>query len=121
MKKVRFFDQNHGLTPLESIPFFDYINHIYLLCRTPSFLSKTSPNMISGRFLNKNTQSRKFKFLTKIMIFDQNHGLENIQFFDCMKYIFYSQSMLLFYLKHPQMSLLGLFSIKTNNEESSNF
>ena len=115
MKKVRFFDQNHGLPPLESIPFFDYINHIYLLCRTPSFLSKTSPNMISGPFLNKNTQSRKFKFLTKI----KNH--ENIQFFDCMKYIFYSQSMLLFYLKHPQMSLLGLFSIKTNNEESSNF
>ena len=117
MKKVRFFDQNHGLTPLESIPFFDYIKHIYLLCRTPSFLSKTSPNMISGPFLNKNT-------IKKVQIFDQNHGftpLENIQFFDCMKYIFYSQSMLLFYLKHPQMSLLGLFSIKTNNEESSNF
>ena len=67
MKKVLIFDQNHGLTRLESIPFFDYIKHIYFLCRTPSFLSKTSPNIIFGPFLNKNTQLRKFKFLSKMM------------------------------------------------------
>ena len=57
-------------------------------------------------------------------MFDQNHGLaplENIQFFPFMKYIFYSQARPLFYLEHLQTSFLGLFSIKTNNEESSNF
>ena len=56
MKKVRIFDQNHGLTPVESVPFFDYTKHIYSLCRRPSFLFKTSPNIISRPIFNKNTQ-----------------------------------------------------------------
>ena len=30
MKKVQIFDQNLGLTPLENMQPFDYINYIFL-------------------------------------------------------------------------------------------
>ena len=53
MTKVWFFDQNHGLTPLENFPFFGHIRYMFLLSRKASFLSRTSPNIISARIFNK--------------------------------------------------------------------
>ena len=54
MKKVRIFDQNHRLTPLESFRFFEHIRYIFLLSRKDSFLSRTSQGIISGPIFNKN-------------------------------------------------------------------
>ena len=67
MKKSWIFDQNHWLTRLENFRFFGHIRYIFLLSRKASFLSRTSPNIISGPIFNKNKQWRKFEFLTKIM------------------------------------------------------
>ena len=53
MRKVEIFDQNHGLTPLENFRFFGHIRYIFLLSRKASFLSRTSPNIISGPIFNK--------------------------------------------------------------------
>ena len=67
MKKGWIFDQNHWLTRLENFRFFGHIRYIFLWSRKASFLSRTSPNIISGPFFSKTKQWRKFKFLTKIM------------------------------------------------------
>ena len=118
MKKVRVFDQNHGLTALENFRFFGHIRYIFLLSKKDSFLSRTSPNIISGPIFNKNKQWRKFEFLPKII----GKPLCKISdFSDIQDTSFYCLEKIPFYLEHPQTPFLGLFSIKTNNKERSNF
>ena len=62
--------------------------------------------------------------MKKVRIIDQNHGLtplENFRFFGHVRYILLFSSKASLYLEHPQTSFVGLFLIKTNNEESLNF
>ena len=64
---MRFFYQNHGLTPLENMQKCDYLKKQFLYTNNVSFRSKRSPHIISRLFLPKNIKAKKSHFLTKII------------------------------------------------------
>ena len=106
MKKGWIFDQNHLLTPLENFRFFGHIRYIFLWSRKASFLSRTSPNIISGPFFHQN------QTMKKVQIFDQNHGLH-------IRYIFLSSRKTSFLSRtYPNIICGPIFNKKTNHDES---
>ena len=66
-KKITFFDQKHGLTPLEKCDFWDFERLNFLWPKKVSFLSRTLLNIISSLILRENKQK-------KITVFDQSIG-----------------------------------------------
>ena len=67
MKKLAFFDQKHGLTPLEKCDFWDFERLNFLWPKKVSFLSRTLLNIISSLILTKNKLIKRVHFLTKSM------------------------------------------------------
>ena len=85
MEKWPFFDQNHGLTPLEKSQFFDFLNFFFFWFRKAFFRFRILQNTFSWPILPKKKRDRKRLFL------DQNHGLtplEKSQFFDFLNFVF---------------------------------
>ena len=64
-KKTTFFDQKHGLTPLEKCDFWDFERLHFLGPKKFSFLSCTLFNIISGLILTEKNSRKKIHFLTK--------------------------------------------------------
>ena len=52
-EKFTFFDQKHGLTPLEKCDFWDFERLNFLWPKKVSFLSRTLLNIISSLILRK--------------------------------------------------------------------
>ena len=52
--KIAFFDQNHGLTPLEKCDVWHSEKLSFLQCKKVSLLSRMSLNIISSLVLNEN-------------------------------------------------------------------
>ena len=69
LEKWPYFDENHGLTPLEKCQFYDFVNFLFLQPRKAFFLFQ---NIIKDIFL---ANIAKKKTLKKLPFFDQNHGL----------------------------------------------
>ena len=53
-KKTKFFDQKHGLTPLEKCDFWDFERLNFLWPKKVSFHSRTLLNIISSLILTEN-------------------------------------------------------------------
>ena len=53
-KKITFFDQKRGLTPLEKCDFWDFERLNFLWPKKVSFLSRTLLNIISSLILREN-------------------------------------------------------------------
>ena len=68
-KKITFFDQKHGLTPLEKCDFWDF-ERLKLLWRIKVFFS--IQNIIKHYFQSYFEEKQIKK---KITVFDQKHGL----------------------------------------------
>ena len=66
-KKITFFDQKRGLTPLEKCDFWDFERLNFLWPKKVSFLPRTLLNIISSLILRENKQK-------KITVFDQSIG-----------------------------------------------
>ena len=66
-KKTTFFDQKHGLTPLEKCDFWDFEKLHFLGPKKVSFLSRALFNNVSGLILTENNFRKKIHFLTKSM------------------------------------------------------
>ena len=64
-RKNTFFDQNHGLTPLEKCDFWDFERLKFLWPKKVSFLSRTLLNIISSLILRENQNRKKIHFLTQ--------------------------------------------------------
>ena len=67
MKKLQLFDQNHGLSTLQKCQFCLLSKSMFILSKKACFLTRTSPNTVSGCILHKTTRSQNFQFLTKTM------------------------------------------------------
>ena len=65
-KKNTFFDQKHGLTPLEKCNFGDFQRLNFLGPIKVSFLSRTLLNIICSLILTETKRRKKLYFLTKI-------------------------------------------------------
>ena len=83
-KNLAFFDQKHGLTPLENGDFWTLKNFVFVLKK--SFFS--IQNIIKPYFQSCFDQKQIKK---ELAFFDQNHGLtplENCDFWDFKKFCF---------------------------------
>ena len=58
-KKGRFFDKNHGLTPLQNVDFFDFFRTSLFRSNKHSFLSRRLKNLSFWLFLVKKKHIRK--------------------------------------------------------------
>ena len=67
MKKLKLFDQNHGLFPLQKCQFCLLFKSMFILSRKACFLTRTSLNTFTGCILHKTKRSQNFQFLTKTM------------------------------------------------------
>ena len=72
-KKTSFFDQKHGLTPLEKCVFWDFERLHFLWPKKVSFRSRTLLNIISSLILTENNSRKTTTF------FDQKHGLTPLE------------------------------------------
>ena len=67
MKKGRFFDKSHGLTPLQNVDFLDYVRTSPFWSKKYSFLSRRSKNVSLWLFLFQRTDEEKVDILRKTM------------------------------------------------------
>ena len=96
-EKNTFFDQKHGLTPLEKCDFWDFERLNFLWPKKVSFLSRTLLNIISGLILTENNSRKKTTF------FDQKHGLtplEKCDFWDFKRLHFFRAKKGFFSISH---------------------
>ena len=85
LEKWPFFDQNHGLNPLEKSQFFDLLNFLFLQPRKAFFRCRMSLKTFSWPIFSKKKKLEKWPFS------DQNQGLtplEKCQFFDFLNFFF---------------------------------
>ena len=103
IKKWLIFDQNHGQTPQKkNANFCHFLSSIFLWCRKPIFLSRTSWKTFLGilNFVLTNTKLQRF------LIFHQNHGLTPYQKWKLCHFLiryFYHLERLTFYLEHREI------------------
>ena len=62
MEKWPFFDQNHGLTPLEKSQFFDFLNFFFFWFRKAFFRFRILQNTFSWPILPKKKRQKKVIF-----------------------------------------------------------
>ena len=82
--KSPFLDTNHGLTPLENWPFFDFLNFLFLQPREAMLRSRISEKTFSWPILRK-------KKVGKIAIFGHRprvNPLEKMAIFDFLNFLF---------------------------------
>ena len=85
MEKWPFFDQNHGLTPLEKSQFFDFLNVLFYRLDRRFFVLEHCKTPFPGLYCKKKKDMEKWPFV------EQNHGLtplEKSQFFDFLNLLF---------------------------------
>ena len=78
-EKGRFFDKNHGLTPLQNVDYLEFFRTYLLWSKKHSFLSRILKNVSFWLSLLKKNIWEKGRF------FEKNHGLtpwQNVHFFD---------------------------------------
>ena len=68
MKKGRFFDKNHGLTPLQNVDFFRLCeNFTFEVQKTLFSIQNIKRMFLSCFFAQKKTYKKKVDFLTKTL------------------------------------------------------
>ena len=85
MEKWPFFDQNHGLTPLEKFNFSTFLTLFFWGLERRFFVLEYCKSHFPGLYCKKKKDMEKWPF------FDQNHGLtplEKSQFFDFLNFFF---------------------------------
>ena len=102
-KELAFFDQNHGLTPLENWDFWDFEKFRFYTQKTVSFLSRTLLNLISSLVLTKTKKERIGIFWPKAWV----NPFGKLRFLDFKKFCSYTQKTVSF----PSRTLLNLISL----------
>ena len=77
MRKQRFCDKDHGLTPLQNVDSLEFIRTFLFWSKKHSFLSRISKTLSFWLFLVKKTYKKKVDFLTKTIT-----PLQNVDFLD---------------------------------------
>ena len=76
-----FFDNNHGLIPLQNVDFLEFFRTYLLWSEKHSFLSRITKNLSFSLFLLKKKNKRE-----KGRFFDKNHGLTPLQNVDFLEF-----------------------------------
>ena len=119
MKNGRYFDKNHGLTPLQNVDFFDFARVSLFRFKKHFFLSRISKNVSLWLFLLKRNIWEKGRF------FDKNHGLtplQNVDFFRlCENFTFEVQKTLFSIQNIKRMFLSCFFAQKKTYKKNVDF
>ena len=67
IKSLIFFYESHGLTPLENFDFVDFFKTSFSGLESILISPEYHNTILSGLFCPKNTDDKKFDFLTKTM------------------------------------------------------
>ena len=115
-KKNPFFDQKHGLTPLEKCHFWDIEKLLFLLSKKVSFLFRTlyKPYFM---FFSDWKQIKK-----KIACFDQNYGLipfRKMPFWDFENFVFIVKNV--FFLSQTLFSIISSLILTKNMVKNMRF
>ena len=105
MEKWSFFDQNHGLTPLEKSQFLDFLNFFFYALERRFFVQEYCKTHFPGLYCKK-------KDMEKWSFFDQNHGLtplEKSQFLDFLNFFFYALERRFFVQEYCKTHFPGLY------------
>ena len=80
-EKWPFFDQNHGLTPLEKSQFFDFLNFLFLQQRKACFRSKISQKTFFWPILPRKKKVGKISIfrLFELVVFITQKGVSSFQ------------------------------------------
>ena len=118
-EKGRFFEENHGLTPLQMSIFFDFVRTSLLRSKKLYFLSRISKNFSFWLFLLKRNIWEKGRF------YDKNHGLtplQNVDFFRlCENFTFEVQKTLFSIQNIKRMFLSCFFAQKKTYKKKVDF
>ena len=119
MKNGRYFDKNHGLTPLQNVDFFDFARVSLFRFKKHFFLSRISKNVSLWLFLLKRNIWEKGRF------FDKNHGLtplQNVDFFRlCENFTFEVQKTLFSIQNIKKCFFLASFAPKKKHMKNGLF
>ena len=119
MKNGRYFEKNHGLTPLQNVDFFDFARVSLFRFKKHFFLSRISKNVSLWLFLLKRNIWEKGRF------FDKNHGLtplQNVDFFRlCENFTFEVQKTLFSIQNIKRMFLSCFFAQKKTYKKKVDF
>ena len=116
--KVQIFHQNHGLTPLQKCIFFSFWKWRFYSLERLILSLKHYLEVFQGVFSKKTEMHENSNFWPKLWV---NPYWKNWNFSTFWKWPFYSLERLIFSLKHYLEVFPGVFSIKTEMHESSNF
>ena len=118
MGKWPFFDQNHGLSPLEKAQFFDFSTVCFYRLDRHFFVLEYRKKHCLGLYCLKKKKTEKWQFL------DQNHGLtrlEKSQFFDFFNYLFLQDRQAFFSLEYRKKHFLGLYCLPKKDRKMAIF
>ena len=120
LEKWPFFDQNHGLTPLEKFQFFDFWNFFFFIDQKGAFLLQKIIKHIFLAYIALKKNLEKWSFL------NQNHGitpLKTCQLFYFLKLFFFSFSLerRFFVLEYHKRHFSGLYCVKKKKLEKWQF
>ena len=107
--KGRFFDKNHGLTPLQNVDFFDFARVSLFRFKKHFFLSRISKNVSLWLFLHKRNIWEKGRF------FDKTHGLtplQNVDFFRLCENFTFEVQKTLFSIQNIKKCFFHAFLLK---------
>ena len=68
MEKWPFFDQNHGLTPLEKSQFFDFLNFLFYELERRFFVLEYYKTLFPGLYCLKKRHRKMAIFLPKLWV-----------------------------------------------------
>ena len=113
MEKWPFFDQSHGLTPLEKCQFFDFWTSCFFSLERVFFVLEYRKRHFPGLYCLQ-------KKLEKWPFLDQIHRLtplEKCQFFDVLKFFFLKPRKAISVLKYGKRHFPSLYCLKKQKVE----
>ena len=108
--KGRYFEKNHGLTPLQNVDFFDFLRTSLFRSKKHSFLSRRSKNVSFWLFFAQKKHMRKRSiFLQK----PWTNPFAKCQYFLTLLELHFSGlKSIVFYPEYQKMFLSGFFLLK---------
>ena len=106
MEKWWFLDQNHGLTPLEKCPFFNFLNLFFYSLERRFFVLEYRKGHFPMLYCRKKKRWKNGHFRANTMGYS---FWKNVNFSTFRTICFYSLERVFFVLEYPKRHFLGLY------------
>ena len=118
VEKWPFFDQNHGLTPLEKCQFYFFLNFLFLQPRKVFFRCRISSKTFSCSILREKTTWKNRHFWTKTM---GSPLWKNVHFSTFFNFLFLQPRKEFFVLEYRKRHFPYLYCLKKTSWKNGHF